>query len=86
VSLALDPVAHPPPGLHLRDLQRTWVLTEVLVVVGEVGCGLATKGWIQGKISEVARPRQCTSIFDSPFGGGGGDFPSSTSSRVGQVL
>jgi hypothetical protein len=42
-------VAHPLLGLHLRDLQRTGVLTEVFASVGEVGRGLAARKRTQGE-------------------------------------
>jgi hypothetical protein len=38
-SLALASVAHPPRGLHLHDLQKTGVLTEILAVISEVDAG-----------------------------------------------
>jgi hypothetical protein len=47
-------MAHPPLGLHLRELQRTRVLTVVFNGVGEVGHGLAARKRAQG---ESARSR-----------------------------
>jgi hypothetical protein len=39
----LAPVAHFPRGLHLRDLWRTEILTEVLAGIDELGRGLAVR-------------------------------------------
>jgi hypothetical protein len=54
LSLALAPVAHSTWGLHLHDLRRTGILTEVLAIVGVVGrrmemrrrtWGIAVQSW-----------------------------------------
>jgi hypothetical protein len=71
LSLALAPVAHPPRGPHLRDLQRTGVLTEVLVVNGEVGSRLATGKRAQREMAKSWGSLWCSSDFGSSLGGGG---------------
>jgi hypothetical protein len=49
LSLALAPVAHPPLGLHLCDLLRMGVLTDVFTGIGEVKRGLAVRKRAQGE-------------------------------------
>jgi hypothetical protein len=51
LSLALAPVAHFPWGLHLHDLRRTGILTEVLAGVGEGGCELEIRRQTQGTLA-----------------------------------
>jgi hypothetical protein len=74
LSLALALVAHPPRGLHLHDLQRTGVLTEVLAVVGAVGHGLVARKRTQGEsvrsgghcgalLASVLLPAAATVVF-----------------------
>jgi hypothetical protein len=48
LSVVLSPVAHLPQGLHLCDLQRTGIPTEVIVDIGTIGRALATKRRLQG--------------------------------------
>jgi hypothetical protein len=49
LSLALALVVHFPRGLHLHDLRRMGILTEVLAAIGEVGHGQAVRKLTQGK-------------------------------------
>jgi hypothetical protein len=43
-------------GCHLRDLQRTGVLTKVFTGVGEVGRGLAMRKWAQREMMRSGGP------------------------------